>query len=45
MQLTSADGYVAADAHGLYRRFGFDELANADRYLAVQQSPAQLYGS
>jgi hypothetical protein len=36
---------ATADAHGLYRPFGFDELANADRYLAVQQSPAQLYGS
>lgn len=36
---------ATADAHGLYRRFGFDELANADRYLTVQQSPGQLYES
>jgi len=36
---------ATADAHDLYRKFGFDEVANADGYLAVQRSPADLYRS
>lgn len=35
---------ATADAHELYRKFGFDALAHTDRYLAVQQSPSELYG-
>lgn len=36
---------ATADARGLYRKFGFDGVAHVDRYLVVQQSAAQLYGS
>jgi GNAT superfamily N-acetyltransferase len=36
---------ATADAHELYRRFGFTELASPDRYLVVQQDPAELYRS
>lgn len=36
---------ATADAHDLYRRFGFDEVPNVDHYLSVQRSPAQLYGT
>jgi ribosomal protein S18 acetylase RimI-like enzyme len=33
------------DAHGLYRSYGFEDLADPSRFLVVQQSPATLYGS
>lgn len=36
---------ATADAHALYRRFGFTELASPDRYLVVQQDPDELYRS
>lgn len=35
---------ATADAHELYQSYGFAQLANPDRYLAVTVDPAQLYG-
>jgi GNAT superfamily N-acetyltransferase len=35
---------ATADAHGLYRAYGFDDLADPSRFLAVQQDAASLYG-
>jgi GNAT superfamily N-acetyltransferase len=36
---------ATADAHELYRKFGFAELARPDSYLVVQQNPVDLYGT
>jgi GNAT superfamily N-acetyltransferase len=35
---------ATADAHGLYRSYGFDDLPDPSRFLAVQQDAASLYG-
>ena len=35
---------ATADAHELYRSYGFEDLADPSRFLVVQQSPAVLYG-
>jgi GNAT superfamily N-acetyltransferase len=35
---------ATADAHELYRSYGFDELKNPDRFMAVNADPAELYG-
>jgi predicted GNAT family acetyltransferase len=35
---------ATADAHELYRAYGFDDLADPSRMLVVQQNPATLYG-
>jgi GNAT superfamily N-acetyltransferase len=34
-----------ADAHGLYQRFGFRAPSDPDRFLAIQEEAAQLYGT
>jgi hypothetical protein len=36
---------ATADAHGLYRRFGFEALADPGIYMAIQRSPAELWGA
>jgi GNAT superfamily N-acetyltransferase len=35
---------ATADAHELYRSYGFEELADPSRFLVVQRDPAVLYG-
>jgi hypothetical protein len=35
---------ATADAHDLYRSYGFDDLADPSRMLVIQQNPATLYG-
>ncbi|GAA1608375.1 GNAT family N-acetyltransferase [Kribbella sancticallisti] len=35
---------ATADAHDLYRSYGFKEVADPSRFLVVQQDPAVLYG-
>ena len=35
---------ATADAHDLYRSYGFQDLPNPARFLAVHQTPATLYG-
>ncbi|MFC0628816.1 GNAT family N-acetyltransferase [Kribbella deserti] len=35
---------ATADAHDLYRSYGFSDLEVPSRYLAVVRSPAELYG-
>jgi GNAT superfamily N-acetyltransferase len=36
---------ATADAHELYRSYGFDDLPDPSRFLAVQRDPAALYTS
>ncbi|TDU90978.1 acetyltransferase (GNAT) family protein [Kribbella voronezhensis] len=36
---------ATADAHELYRSYGFKDLADPSRFLVIQQSPASLYGA
>ncbi|MEU0096750.1 GNAT family N-acetyltransferase [Kribbella sp. NPDC006257] len=35
---------ATADAHDLYRSYGFQDLPNPARFLAVHQTPTTLYG-
>jgi GNAT superfamily N-acetyltransferase len=35
---------ATADAHTLYRSYGFEDLPDPSRFLARHQSPASLYG-
>jgi GNAT superfamily N-acetyltransferase len=35
---------ATADAHGLYRSYGFEDLPDPSRFLSVEQDPALLYG-
>ncbi len=38
--------YLAtADAHELYRRFGFEAAASPERHMYLDRSPAELYGA
>ena len=32
-----------ADAHGLYRQFGFRDLSRPERFLAIERSAAELF--
>jgi hypothetical protein len=34
---------ATADAHELYRRFGFAEPARPDRHMFLDRAPADLY--
>jgi hypothetical protein len=34
---------ATADAHTLYRSYGFDDLPNPGRFLAIQQPATTLY--
>jgi GNAT superfamily N-acetyltransferase len=34
---------ATADAHELYARLGFRELARVERFMAIERSPAELY--
>lgn len=36
---------ATADAHDLYRSYGFSDLADPSRYLVTQRSPEDLYGN
>ena len=36
---------ATADAHGLYRSYGFTDLADPSRYLVAQRKPEELYGN
>jgi GNAT superfamily N-acetyltransferase len=36
---------ATADAHDLYRSYGFTELADPSRYLVTQRRPEELYGN
>jgi hypothetical protein len=36
---------ATADAHSLYRSYGFEDLPNPGRFLVVQQSAAVLYAA
>jgi GNAT superfamily N-acetyltransferase len=36
---------ATADAHELYRSYGFEDLDEPSRYLAVSRSPESLYGA
>jgi hypothetical protein len=36
---------ATADAHGLYRRFGFEQVAGSDRFMAVERDASELYSS
>jgi GNAT superfamily N-acetyltransferase len=35
---------ATADAHELYRSYGFEDLADPSRFLAVQRDAASIYG-
>jgi GNAT superfamily N-acetyltransferase len=35
---------ATADAHDLYRRYGFEDLSDPGRYLVRRADPGQLYG-
>jgi GNAT superfamily N-acetyltransferase len=35
---------ATADAHGLYRSYGFEDLPDPSVFLGVARSPAELYG-
>lgn len=35
---------ATADAHGLYRSYGFDDLPDPSRFLVIRHDPATLYG-
>jgi GNAT superfamily N-acetyltransferase len=35
---------ATADAHGLYRSFGFEDVADPSRLLVIRRDPAELYG-
>jgi GNAT superfamily N-acetyltransferase len=34
-----------ADAHGLYERFGFRAPSDPERFMAIQKTPAEVYGT
>lgn len=35
---------ATADAHGLYRSYGFEDLRDPSLFLGVARSPAEIYG-
>jgi GNAT superfamily N-acetyltransferase len=36
---------ATADAHELYRTYGFDDLTETGRMMAIRRDPAELYGT
>ena len=36
---------ATADAHPLYARFGFNPLERTERFLAIERTPDELYGT
>jgi hypothetical protein len=34
---------ATADAHDLYRSYGFEDLEDSSRYLVIRRDPAALY--